>query len=122
MRGAARESRLCREAATRDRRRIPPSPRSVRAPEDFRGTREGICLELSETAVRRWEDRRAVMQRSGAMEEVHRAWRRERDLPEATYQGARFVLLHSLAHMLIQGLALDCGYSSTSIRERIYSW
>jgi len=82
---------------------------------------EGIFLEFSESAVRRWEARRALIERSAAMEEVHRAWRRERELPESPYPGARFVLLHALAHMLIQGLALDCGYSSTSIRERIYS-
>jgi MrfA Zn-binding domain len=82
---------------------------------------EGIFLELSEKAVRVWEDREAVRSRSAAMERIHSAWRRERELPEADYPGARFVLLHSLAHMLIQGLALDCGYSSTSIRERVYS-
>jgi hypothetical protein len=82
---------------------------------------EGIFLALSEDAVRRWEGQRGVKDRSAAMEEVHRAWRRERELPEISYPGARLVLLHSLAHMLIQSLALDCGYSSTSIRERIYS-
>ena len=82
---------------------------------------EGIFLELSEDAVRRWEGRQSVEGRSAAMERIHEAWRHERELPEANYPGARFVLLHSLAHMLIQGLALDCGYSSTSIRERIYS-
>jgi hypothetical protein len=82
---------------------------------------EGIFLELSEDAVRRWEGQGGVKDRSAAMEEVHRAWRRERELPEISYPGARLVLLHSLAHMLIQSLALDCGYSSTSIRERIYS-
>jgi hypothetical protein len=82
---------------------------------------EGIFIELSEDAVRQWEERPAVLKRSAALEEVHRAWRREHELPEAPYPGPRFVLLHSLAHMIIQGLALDCGYSSTSIRERIYS-
>ena len=82
---------------------------------------EGVFLQLSENGVQRWEKRKAVVERSTAMKEVHRAWRRERELPETTYPGARFVLLHSLAHLLIQGLALDCGYSSTSIRERIYS-
>jgi hypothetical protein len=82
---------------------------------------EGIFLQLSEEEVRQWEEREVVRKRTAAMEEAHNAWRRERELPEAPYPGARFVLLHSLAHMLIQGLALDCGYSSTSIRERIYS-
>jgi MrfA Zn-binding domain len=82
---------------------------------------EGIFLQLPEAAVRRWEERVAVDDRSAAMDVAHRTWRHERELPDAPYPGARFVLLHSLAHMLIQGLALDCGYSSTSIRERIYS-
>ena len=82
---------------------------------------EGIFIELAEPAVRRWEDQTPMNQRSAAMEDIHRAWRSERELPQLDYPGARLVLLHSLAHMLIQGLALDCGYSSTSIRERIYS-
>lgn len=82
---------------------------------------EGVFLELSENDVRRWEACQPVKDRSEDMERIHTAWRVGRDLPEAAYPGARFVLLHSLAHMLIQGLALDCGYSSTSIRERIYS-
>jgi hypothetical protein len=82
---------------------------------------EGIFLELSEDAVRDWEKRPSVISRSAAMERIHTSWRQERELPASRYPGARFVLLHSLAHMLIQGLSLDCGYSSTSIRERIYS-
>ena len=31
------------------------------------------------------------------------------------------MLLHSLAHALINELAIECGYSSASIQERIYS-
>jgi hypothetical protein len=82
---------------------------------------EGIFLELAEHAVRSWEEQPALGARSTTMDGVHRAWRHERELPETPYPGARSVLLHSLSHMLIQGLALDCGYSSTAIRERIYS-
>jgi len=82
---------------------------------------EGIFVELSEDAVHDWENRPSLVRRSAAMERIHTVWRQERELPASTYPGARFVLVHSLAHMLIQGLSLDCGYSSTSIRERIYS-
>jgi hypothetical protein len=31
------------------------------------------------------------------------------------------VMLHTLAHMLIRELALECGYNAASIRERIYA-
>lgn len=82
---------------------------------------EGVFIELPEEKLRTWEQQRAVEARSQTMGDLHRDWRRKRELPEVDYPGARFVLLHSLAHMLIQSLALDCGYSSTSIRERIYS-
>src|SRR5437588_5184162 len=48
-------------------------------------------------------------------------WEMERDTPPTTFPGARYVLLHSLAHTLIRQLSLDCGYSASSVRERIYS-
>lgn len=44
-------------------------------------------------------------------------WGRE---PAATYASPRFVALHTLAHGLVRRLAFDAGYSSSSLRERIY--
>ena len=35
--------------------------------------------------------------------------------------GGAYVLLHTLAHLLIQSLALRCGYPAASIRERIFA-
>jgi hypothetical protein len=37
-----------------------------------------------------------------------------------TFPGARFYLLHTLAHMLITQVSLECGYAASAIRERIY--
>jgi hypothetical protein len=33
---------------------------------------------------------------------------------------AVFVMVHTFGHLLINQLSFDCGYSSTSLRERIY--
>jgi hypothetical protein len=33
---------------------------------------------------------------------------------------AKFMLLHTLAHVLINQLSFDCGYGSASLRERLY--
>jgi len=33
---------------------------------------------------------------------------------------ARFLLLHTLSHLLIRQVCLECGYGSSSIRERLY--
>ncbi len=82
---------------------------------------EGIFLQFDEQVLQEWESRPAVMQTTGAMQRAHENWRAERDLPPAPFPGARYVLLHGIAHLLIRQLSLDCGYSSTAIRERIYS-
>jgi hypothetical protein len=82
---------------------------------------EGIFLELCEEAVAAWEDRVLVKQRARAMEEKFREWESERSAVQSIFPGARYVLLHSLAHSLIRQASLDCGYSASSIRERVYS-
>ena len=36
------------------------------------------------------------------------------------FPGARFYLLHSLSHLLMTEVSLDCGYPASSIHERLY--
>lgn len=74
---------------------------------------EGLFIRLPEALVVAWSER---------------AVRSERVMrilagPTAAASGKtpRFLLLHSLSHLIINGVALDCGYSAASIRERIYS-
>jgi hypothetical protein len=37
------------------------------------------------------------------------------------FPGGAYVLLHTLSHLMIQSLAMRCGYPASSIRERIYA-
>jgi hypothetical protein len=37
------------------------------------------------------------------------------------YPGTAYVLLHSLSHVLISEIALDCGYPASSLKERVYA-
>lgn len=80
---------------------------------------EGIFLKLSEPFMSAWEARAApvVATTTSRLAEACRRWGRE---PAAVYASPRFVALHTLAHGLIRRLAFDAGYSSSSIRERIY--
>lgn len=39
----------------------------------------------------------------------------------ATFVGVPYVMLHTLSHLLITAVALDCGYAASSIRERVYA-
>lgn len=83
---------------------------------------EGIFIELDEDAVARWEEAKPDVQaRACAMAEKFRQWETERGTLPSPFPGPRYVLLHSLAHTLIRQLSLDCGYSASSVRERIYS-
>ena len=49
-----------------------------------------------------------------------RRWYRARQLPPPNARPARYLLLHSIAHLLIRQFGLDCGYASASLRERLY--
>lgn len=84
---------------------------------------EGLFIQFREEAVQAWESFPAIIKRSNRFLEAHRQWRTKRNLdpPEAGFPGIRYVLLHSFAHALMRQLALECGYTAASIRERIYS-
>lgn len=81
---------------------------------------EGIFLQFTEEAIETWKEK---VKRLGAeFFEAHRQWRSNRGLePEEGFPGTRYILLHSLAHALIRQFSLECGYTTASIRERIYS-
>jgi hypothetical protein len=83
---------------------------------------EGIFLRFDEERVGAWEKLASVLERDAVMRKGHRGWRNARKLdPEKGYPGARYTMIHTFAHLLIRELALECGYNSASIRERIYA-
>ncbi|HXV60098.1 MAG TPA: DUF1998 domain-containing protein [Vicinamibacteria bacterium] len=80
---------------------------------------EGVFLRLDEKAVRDWEERDSVRRRGLELLRGYDAWAAElRNAPE--FPGVRFYLLHSLAHLLVSAISLECGYSASALRERIY--
>jgi hypothetical protein len=82
---------------------------------------EGIFLAFDETAVRAWEASEAVQARErqflAGLTKENAARSHTSQLP---FGGARLVMLHSLAHLLITSISLECGYSASAIRERLY--
>ena len=85
---------------------------------------EGLFFEFNDSMLDGWAKKPVVQTRVRKMIE---AFRRdvEDDLGPITEadirEKSRFVVLHSFAHAVMRVLALDCGYSGSSIRERIYS-
>jgi hypothetical protein len=82
---------------------------------------EGIFLQLGSRAVNDWLDRDPVKARLADLAEGHRRWlNRLRVRLQRPFPGGPYVLLHTLSHLLLQSLAMRCGYPASSIRERIY--
>lgn len=81
---------------------------------------EGIFVCLDEAAVGEWEARPAVREWRDELKAGFDAWLASHPGATAEFPGVRFFMLHSLAHLLITQLSLECGYAASSIRERIY--
>ncbi len=82
---------------------------------------EGLFFHFKEDVIQNWVKENKAL--DGVFLEAHQRWRIARKLepPHEFYPGIRFVLLHSFAHALIRQLAVECGYTTASLRERIYS-
>jgi Domain of unknown function (DUF1998) len=83
---------------------------------------EGIFLRLRSDRLKKWQDENPVVAQRAA--EVNAAcesmWRGRHESEPPRRITARFLLVHSLAHALIRQLTLSCGYSTASLRERLY--
>ena len=83
---------------------------------------EGIFIQFDEAALVKWEALAGVKKVDQMLRGGHRGWRNSRHLdPNEGYPGIRYAMLHTLSHLLIRELALECGYNAASIRERIYA-
>ena len=50
-----------------------------------------------------------------------RLWKSDHPRSGREFPGIVYVMLHSLAHMLLTAIALEAGYAASSLRERIYT-
>jgi hypothetical protein len=84
---------------------------------------EGVFLRIREDVLLAWQSKEEVKQLELEFFESHKAWRRLRKLESVQdgFPGIRLILLHSLSHALMRQIVLDCGYTASSVRERLYS-
>ncbi|MFE1914445.1 DrmB family protein [Streptomyces anandii] len=86
---------------------------------------EGVFLRLDEKRLDAWADDTTVAARAERIRARHNRLLRERasDAKSATESPAtaRLVLLHTLAHILINEWSLEAGYPAASLRERLYA-
>ncbi|MCB9882369.1 MAG: DUF1998 domain-containing protein [Planctomycetes bacterium] len=89
---------------------------------------EGLFVQLRAAAISRWMERSGVKARCDELVRSHESWNERRHKTSdgdakssRRFPGGPYVLLHTLSHLLLESLAMTCGYPATSIRERIYA-
>ncbi|MER7457508.1 DUF1998 domain-containing protein [Micromonospora sp. NPDC126480] len=87
---------------------------------------EGVFLRLSDERLRAWEAQPEVWARAKQIIDNHekllarRAATSGRPAPPSRVT-ARSIMIHTLAHALINEWSLDSGYSASAMRERLYT-
>lgn len=82
---------------------------------------EGIFIAFDKAAIENWAKRSGPSNRWKALRAGQDRWKLKHPKVKTELPGLPYIFLHSLSHLLITSVALDCGYASTSIRERVYA-
>ena len=82
---------------------------------------EGVFLSFPSEAIKAWLRRPGVQRRRDQLLAGFEVWKKRKRIEDAHFSGLPYIMLQSLSHLLITTLSLDCGYSASSIRERIYA-
>jgi len=85
---------------------------------------EGVFISIHREAIQSWLKRPEVQARAEQLEKGFYKWADSRGIKreKTKFPGAPYIMLHSLSHLLITAVSLDCGYASSAIRERIYAF
>jgi hypothetical protein len=81
---------------------------------------EGVFVQLRAEAIRDWLERPDVVRRLDGLASGHARWAADRK-SKRPFPGGPYILLHTLSHLLMQSLAMRCGYPASSLRERVYA-
>ena len=82
---------------------------------------EGFFLVLNDDYLREWISINKVSERSTKFAQSYNEYVHSRGWQNTKPRNAVYVLLHTLAHILIKEMAMQAGYSSSSMHERIYA-
>ncbi|WP_285701190.1 DUF1998 domain-containing protein [Actinomadura sp. NBRC 104412] len=90
---------------------------------------EGVFLTLDARRLNDWETRAGTSARAGLLRDNHTAALRRRAVAVMGRESIgrirsplspRYILIHTLAHALINEWSLEAGYPAASLRERLY--
>ena len=82
---------------------------------------EGIFLGFKKDSINAWLQKPSVQERGKQLIAGFDSWKDDRRGSKRKFFGLPYIMLHSLSHLLITTVSLECGYPASSIRERIYA-
>lgn len=82
---------------------------------------EGIFISFRAEAIDEWLNRTPVKERGKQLLKGFEKWKSSKGIETTWEPNLPYIMLHSLSHLLITTVSLECGYSASAIRERIYA-
>lgn len=83
----------------------------------MRSLGEGIFFSINNEEIKKWKSK---IKDSAISNKIYRKMNSVRFPDEESYISPNYYLVHTLSHLLIKELSMSSGYSSSSLRERIY--
>ncbi len=80
---------------------------------------EGVFISFSPKAIDEWLAKPTVKKRGIELIEGFKQWKASKGIKSEWLPNLPYIMLHSLSHLLITAISLECGYSASAIRERI---
>lgn len=80
---------------------------------------EGIFLKFKDDKIDQWQKKNEAYYKN-LIERYHFAMQNRKSDYERKDLNGSFIMMHTFAHLLIKRLCFNCGYGSSSLRERIY--
>lgn len=81
---------------------------------------EGIFIEFNDSSIKKWLAKADISKLSEKYAECYVEFCKNKGWTISVVRDAKYVLMHTFAHLLIKQMSMSSGYSSSAIRERIY--
>lgn len=81
---------------------------------------EGVFIEFNNDTINKWLSKPDIAALSQKYAQCYKEFCESKEWTVNTLRDARYVLMHTFAHLLIKQMSMSSGYSSSAIRERIY--
>ena len=86
---------------------------------------EGVFIAFRKEAIEDWLKREAVKKRGRELSRGFDIWCARKGIDQekekVKFPGLPYIMLHSLSHLLIVAVSLECSYAASSIRKSIYA-